>query len=180
MVGIYKITNLITNDFYIGKSKNIRKRLNNHKQKGIHSKRFEEDILKYGWNSFSSEVIEECDEDVLHEREAYYISLLKPTYNTVVVGRSRSSETKAKISNSLKGKKQSDETKKKRIASILKRHETIPQTNAGHKKRVLVDGIEFDSVIDAGKYLGCDPAYLSRMKAIGRVKYKGHEIRYVV
>lgn len=180
MVGVYKITNRITGDFYIGKSKNVRKRLNNHHQKGIHSKKFDDDIEKYGWSSFDKEIIEECNPEDLLEREAFYIRTMNPTYNKIVRGRKLEDNVKKIISEKLKGKKQSEETKAKRRASIRKRHEKIPQTNAGHKKIVFVDGIEFQSVGDAEKYIGCSTGYLSRMNKCGRTKCKGHEVWYVV
>ena len=101
MIGIYKITNLITNDCYIGQSRNLKKRINNHHQKGIHSKLFEEHISKYGWGNFQVEILEECREEDLLEREAYYIDLLKPTYNTIVRGRDVPQKTRDKISESL-------------------------------------------------------------------------------
>ena len=76
MVGIYKITNLITNDCYVGKSKHIEKRWKEHFCRGygaIHSKQFQTDIEEYGINGFSFRVIEECEEHELQEREKYWI-----------------------------------------------------------------------------------------------------------
>lgn len=36
---------------------------------------------KYGKESFKYEILEECDEGMLDERERYYIRILKPEYN---------------------------------------------------------------------------------------------------
>lgn len=133
VVGVYKITNLITGDFYIGQSKNIYKRIYNHRYPGIHSKNFESDIQKYGWKNFKVEVIEECAESDLLEREAYYIDRLHPVYNFIVRGRTIPEDTKAKIRKKLIGLKQSPETIAKRKQSIRERHLIIPQTNESHR-----------------------------------------------
>lgn len=179
MVGIYKITNLITGDCYIGQSRNLKKRINNHHQKGIHSKLFEDHIKEYGWESFETEILEECDTEVLLEREAYYIELLKPTYNTIIRGRDVPKETRDKISKSLTGLKQSEETIAKRKESIRKRHEVIPQLNLGHRKKCASDEGEFDSVKDLALYYGVTPSSATHALKKNH-KIKGHKVWYVV
>lgn len=75
--GIYKITNKINNKSYIGQSVNINNRWYVHKATKddypIHRA-----IQKYGKNNFSWEILEECTESQLSEREIYYIA----KYNT--------------------------------------------------------------------------------------------------
>ena len=85
--GIYKITNAITGEFYIGSSKNIKKRWNEHK---CQSKWNEQpnnpmylDMQEYGKDKFEFEILEEVEEDKLKEMEQHYIELLKPTYNNI-------------------------------------------------------------------------------------------------
>ena len=39
MIGIYKITNLINNKSYVGQSKNIKKRWNQHRNEGLKAKK---------------------------------------------------------------------------------------------------------------------------------------------
>ena len=72
MVGIYKITNNINNKIYIGQSVNILARWQQHKQANdnfpIHLA-----IRKYGIDNFSFEVIEECPQEELNEKEKQYI-----------------------------------------------------------------------------------------------------------
>lgn len=179
MVGIYKITNLITNDCYIGQSRNLKKRINNHHQKGIHSKLFEEHISEYGWENFQVEILEECREEDLLEREAYYIELLKPAYNTVVRGRDVPQETRDKISKSLSGLKQSEETKAKRKESIRKRHEVIPQLNLGHRKKCASDEREFESVKELAEYYEVTTSSATHALKKNH-KIKGHKVWYVV
>jgi group I intron endonuclease len=73
MIGIYKITSP-TNKIYIGQSINIEKRFKNYKslsqtkgQKMLHYS-----FRKYGINNHLFEIIEECDIELLNERERYY------------------------------------------------------------------------------------------------------------
>ena len=183
MVGIYKITNQITGDFYIGKSKNIKKRLYNHKHYVRHSEKFETDIERYGWENFTFEVIEECGEDELLEREAFHIRSLKPSYNTIIRGRKRPADVRKRISISLTGKKQSPNVIEKRKASIRKLRETVPQTNAGHRKRVLVSmngrSVEFESVKAVAEFMNVHPSTVTKaLKRGGKVR--GHLVWYAV
>ena len=81
--GVYKITNKVTSDFYIGSSKNIKARWANHKCTSNWSNHPGTVLYKafseYGLNNFLFEIIEETNN--LKEREQYYIDLLKPSYN---------------------------------------------------------------------------------------------------
>lgn len=103
MIGIYKITNIQTGDFYIGQSVNIERRFIQHfnpSAKASHSPLFDEAIRSYGKQSFTLDVLEECDESILSERERYYIDSLNPPYN--VVTRTRSSDFCLKVSQGTK------------------------------------------------------------------------------
>lgn len=81
--GVYKITNLETNDCYVGSSKDIKKRWANHKcpsqWKYKPNSKLYIDFQKYGLDKFIFEIVEETDN--LKEREQYWIDLLKPNYN---------------------------------------------------------------------------------------------------
>ena len=83
IAGIYKITNIITGDFYIGSSCNIKYRWANHKSpskwKELPNSKLYQDMASYGLNNFTFEVLEETTD--LHNREQYYIEQLKPSYN---------------------------------------------------------------------------------------------------
>lgn len=101
MTGIYKITNTITGQFYIGKSVDINRRWIEHKTpKANGNDSLHSDMQKYGLENFKFEIIEECEEKLLLKRELHYIKTLKPFYNTV--GNKLSPETKKKISASTK------------------------------------------------------------------------------
>ena len=84
-IGIYKITNKINGNSYIGMSKNIERRINEHKNLAFNSKRGSDKrkalyqaIRKYGFDNFSLEILEECSEESLKTREIYWIEY----YNT--------------------------------------------------------------------------------------------------
>lgn len=110
--GIYKWTNKLTKDIYIGQSVDLAKRfrsylninyLNNRKTLVISRA-----LIKYGYSNFTLEILEYCDSVNLTEREQYYFYKLNPKYNTLKLagsssGHKLSEETKEKISKSLKG-----------------------------------------------------------------------------
>lgn len=79
MIGIYKITNLKNGKMYIGQSRQIEKRFQQHKNQ---SKFLEEekwynplylDMHSIGIDNFSFEVVEECTIEELNEKEEYWI-----------------------------------------------------------------------------------------------------------
>lgn len=85
--GVYKITNKVTNQFYIGSSENVARRWSDHKTryKDETGKEYNKElyvaIRQYGLENFNIEVIEECDESMLKERESYYIKELNAILN---------------------------------------------------------------------------------------------------
>ena len=85
IIGIYKITNTITGDFYIGSSKNVKERLAAHKCKSTWKNHpnnpMYHDMRKYGVDNFAFEILAEVEIDKLKETEQQFIEALKPTYN---------------------------------------------------------------------------------------------------
>ena len=83
--GIYKITNTITNDFYIGSSKNVKNRWADHKKPSIWNRCPNNplylDMKKFGVDKFVFQVIAEVEVEQLKEIEQQFIEALKPTYN---------------------------------------------------------------------------------------------------
>lgn len=80
--GIYKISNIITGDCYIGKSKDMAVRMGQHKsllRSNKHKYRNEDLSLlqkawnKYGEDAFKFEIIDFCTVDELNDREMYWI-----------------------------------------------------------------------------------------------------------
>lgn len=79
-IGIYKITNIQTNQVYIGQSKDIRTRWRDHIKAGgcgvdcPATNKFYQNMRKYGIENFTFELQEECSESELNDREKYWIS----------------------------------------------------------------------------------------------------------
>ena len=85
IAGVYKITNNITGEFYIGSSCDIKQRWANHKCLSTHKQypnsKLYKDMAQYGLNNFTFEVLEEAAD--IKEREQYWIEHLKPSYNNL-------------------------------------------------------------------------------------------------
>ena len=83
---VYKITNTVTNDFYIGSSKDVKSRWAVHKcqsvWKNYPNKQLYQDMRKYSVDKFEFQVIEEVEPEKLKETEQQFIEMLKPTYNS--------------------------------------------------------------------------------------------------
>ena len=83
--GIYKITNTVTGDFYIGSSKNVKERWAAHKWpsrwKQYPNNPMYLDFQKYGLENFEFEILAEVEADKLKETEQQFIETLNPTYN---------------------------------------------------------------------------------------------------
>ena len=82
---VYKITNTITGDFYIGSSKDVKIRWKSHKWPSMW-KRYPNnpmylDMQKYGIDKFVFEILTEVEEEKLKETEQQFIETLNPTYN---------------------------------------------------------------------------------------------------
>lgn len=84
ITGIYMIGNDVNNKVYIGQSKDILTRWYAHKSKGratskpFNSEYYSElhsDMREFGLEHFFIEIIEECEENVLDEKEKYWIRI---------------------------------------------------------------------------------------------------------
>lgn len=79
-MGIYKITNIETNECYIGQAVDIYKRWNQHCKAGLGidtppGNKLYKAIQEYGLQNFTFEILLECNRDELNEKEKYFISL---------------------------------------------------------------------------------------------------------
>lgn len=71
--GIYLITNRLSGKKYIGQSKDICSRLNQHRfVKTVNPQVIDLAIQKYGIENFTFEILEECPQDQLEQREIYW------------------------------------------------------------------------------------------------------------
>ena len=78
--GIYKITNQITDECYVGQSVDIYKRWCDHCKCGLGidtppGNKLYKAMQEYGLNNFTFELIEECSQSELNEKENYFIEM---------------------------------------------------------------------------------------------------------
>jgi group I intron endonuclease len=140
-IGIYKITNP-TGKIYIGQSINIEKRwkyyISESLNKRDHQNKLFNSLKKYGPENHIFEIIEKCSIEQLNEREIYWGEYFNCTDQKIGLNlrelgkqgqwteeaklklsksqtgvKRHTNESKAKISNKLKGTKYTDEQKKK-------------------------------------------------------------------
>lgn len=121
-IGIYKITSP-TGRIYVGQSCNIEKRFNTYGSKNTKTQiKLYRSFKKYGIKNHTFEIIEECDEKELNNRERHYQDLYNVTSRKGLNCKLTKSDDKSgftpqaikdKISKSNKGRKVSNETKLK-------------------------------------------------------------------
>jgi hypothetical protein len=133
--GIYKITNIVNNKIYVGSAINISSRFKSHKRLLKNNKHFNNHLQssynKHGSSYFKYEIIETTTDDVMLEKESYWIKTLNTNnreygYNKRLIASSNlgiklSDETKKRLSDSHLGHKRSEETHKKIIESQYKK-----------------------------------------------------------
>lgn len=131
---IYIIRCQITNKVYIGQTKNIKSRKSSHlnRAKSGLNRPLYSAIRKYGEENFFFEILEECDDLIVDEREIFWINQFdsknpEKGFNLASGGQScfgHSDETKRKISESKKGQLRSKESIEKWKTSISQRDPT--------------------------------------------------------
>jgi group I intron endonuclease len=140
MSGIYIIRNNINNKIYVGSSKNLKNRLNEHKRKlrkNYHRNyHLQQSFNKYGEDNFTFEIIEECELNQLLQREVFWINyyqsfnrdkgynLRDPQDNHFYSEETLQKQSQIKMgeNNPMFGKTTSEETKRK-----------ISEANKGHR-----------------------------------------------
>lgn len=141
--GIYLLTHIESNRHYVGQSINIKNRLVQHKN-SKNKTRISNAIAKYGFDSFSVEILELCNKDNLNDREVYWVThhnCVHPNgfnltsgggYNTIF-----SDETKAKIAEANRHRVISEETRNKMRNAQSNRtqehRQKIGESNKGKK-----------------------------------------------
>ena len=81
--GVYQISCVLTDDVYIGCSRNIRGRIYKHRKASGRGKQANlyKLIKQYGWEAFDVKILELCDKEVVFDRETYWIQKLQPNLN---------------------------------------------------------------------------------------------------
>ena len=144
--GIYKITSP-SGKIYIGCSNNIYKRWSRYRHPESIKKQtyIYNSLIKYGVENHTFEIIEECNREILFEKEIYWINKLDSNNRLIGLnlsagggilpktGRKLTQEQKDKISKTLKGRTHTSE----RISNIKKSLECVVYTKETHLKRAL-------------------------------------------
>jgi len=151
-VGIYKIK--INDKEYIGSSCNIGNRLKHHlwslENLKHHNRTMQNLYNKYGKEGLYFTIVEECSDDILIEREAFYINDLKPYINHIL-------DPQVIVRDDVY-KKRLSESKKKAYANGLKPH----NLKAVHKYS-----------LDKGEYLESFESLTAAAKSINAKSING-------
>lgn len=151
-VGIYKIK--INDKEYIGSSCNIGNRLKHHlwslENLKHHNRTMQNLYNKYGKEELYFTIVEECSDDILIEREAFYINDLKPYINHIL-------DPQVIVRDDIY-KKRLSESKKKAYANGLKPH----NLKAVHKYS-----------LDKGEYLESFESLTAAAKSINAKSING-------
>lgn len=82
---VYKIVNTVTGDFYIGSSRNVKRRWAQHKYPSkwnqCPNSPLYQDMQKYGIDKFRFQILVPVMPEYLKQVEQEFIEMLKPTYN---------------------------------------------------------------------------------------------------
>ena len=152
---IYKHTNKINGKVYIGLTKTS---LNSRWQNGNgykHCRLFYRAILKYGWNNFEHELIEEVDASILEEREKYWIAFYKSNNENFGYNLTSGGEQNKNLSKStrlLQSKKQKERAMKEGyINPFYKKKHSKESKNKMSNRQLTEDQKEIQRRIHLGK-----------------------------
>lgn len=130
-MGIYLIQNVITGERYVGSSRDVYHRRNQHfseLQKGVHrNNRIQSSYNQYGKENFIFNVLEDVEnKDDLVLREQYWLDTINPEYNLLKTANNNTLtrsefllEKYKRHGDLIRGKKASEETKKKQTLGLL-------------------------------------------------------------
>jgi hypothetical protein len=86
--GIYKWTHIESGKCYVGSAVDLSKRFKNYfnvyylkREITVSRSLIYRALLKYGYTSFTLEIVEYCEKDKVLHREQYYLDKIKPEYN---------------------------------------------------------------------------------------------------
>lgn len=87
--GVYKITNIVTNEFYIGSSVQLSVRKNKHfaqlSRNTHNNKHLQNSFNKHSSSNFSFEILSTCPPEYCLKLEQWFIDNLKPIYNQLLI-----------------------------------------------------------------------------------------------
>lgn len=197
MIGVYKITNKINGDCYVGSSKDIgerwKKHIYSHKSKGKHYEYFiYRAMRKYGVENFEFEILEICEDSKRIPLEQHYYEMLKPKYNMIEPKQNPMENPevvkKAKIACKIAWNNRSDQSKQKALDNLKKgwgnesfNNNQIPSKKV--KSIKISDGTEmlFDSLSEAGRHLDIPRSSISQILNTNHIRKqsKGYTFEFV-
>lgn len=176
--GIYQIKNTVTGDYYLGSSNDIRKRIWQHRNDLVnnkhHSPHLQRSYNKYGEGAFEFTTILLCDVEHKLHLEQGLLDLLHPVYNVAknaaasAQGTHHSAETRAKISEGNKGKKCSEETKRRMSAA------TSGENNPNYGKHLPMETKAKLSAVLMGRVASEETREKMSLAMIGNTNSKGN------
>lgn len=154
---IYQITNIVTSDFYIGKTiQPIEKRYYKHKYNAFKLKRqtyLYRAMRKYGENNFKITIIEQIgDNSLLNEKEIHYIKTLLPKYNMTKGGDGGDTSASPNYKKAIKKLHKNKTPKDYASYGMLGKKQSIKFINAIKKSNscpVVCQGMKFNSINEA-------------------------------
>ena len=178
--GIYQIINKVNGKSYIGSSKNIKRRKQQHfsllKKNKNHSKLLQRAFNKYKEENFEFIILALCDEENLFKLEQYFVDTLKPEYNICI------ENVAVPIGIDKTNIIYTEEHRQIKINSALKRIQTDVNFGWKSKKLEVLDSNnnvieEFNSLKEFASKYNCSVANVT--KAIKKNnKCKGFKVRY--
>jgi len=184
--GIYMWTNVYTGSTYEGAALNLSRRLTNYYSKRYLLKSNKgksviyNALLKNSMTNFKLDILEYCAPSNVIEKEQYYISLLNPNYNILLVARSSQGFKHSKETIELLREKALNREKSVTFKHYLDTKLKMSESNLS-KQDVIVtndancDTFESVSITKAAKFIGASIAHVARcLKKDNIYKGKGY------
>jgi hypothetical protein len=186
---VYKITNPKKQTYIGSTTRDINVRFKEYRQSNIkYQIKLFNSFKKYGIDNHKFEIIEECELDIVRERETYYgllnnvldrekgLNLKLPKLHDNIC---LSEETKNKIRISRLNKKHSEKVKNKMSESRKKYIKENGKYIPKYKKILnLNNNIIYESAKEAETYLNITKEYIARI-ASGKIKSKKFNLTYI-
>jgi|DEB0MinimDraft_6_1074348.scaffolds.fasta_scaffold31477_2 group I intron endonuclease len=177
---IYKITNEINGNFYIGKTtKTIEERFRNHLYESSYKRSntpLYKAIRKYGKNNFTIKIVE-CEVPVLEldDREKYWIEKLQPHYNLTKGGEGGDTSNSPNFIQSMKEyhkRKPREEYATYGMLGKTQPKSSREKVSKANSYPVVCEGKEFQSIKKAEEYYRALGTPKSVRKRIDSPKHK--------
>lgn len=159
---IYKLTNLITNEIYIGQTQNLKARICKYKNLSCKSQKLlYTSIKKYKWENFEFKILTKTNLNFVNNTETFYINFYNSFYknnflglNMTITGRAsfrghkHTKERNEKLSLLLKGKYSGKKLSEEHKRKISENHSCLGKFGKDHHRSKKI--YQYDS---NGKYL---------------------------